>query len=46
MSVVQLLDIGETEQEVFTRWDITGHQVNGHLLSKALTGRMTWSSTT
>jgi quercetin dioxygenase-like cupin family protein len=38
MSVVQLLDIGETEQEVFTRWDITGHQVNRHLLSKALTG--------
>ena len=30
--------ISETEQEVFTRWDITGHQVNGHLLSKALTG--------
>jgi len=38
MSEVQLLDIGETEQEVFTRWDITGHQVNRHLLSKALTG--------
>jgi quercetin dioxygenase-like cupin family protein len=38
MSKVQLLDIGETEQEVFTRWDITGHQVNRHLLSKALTG--------
>jgi quercetin dioxygenase-like cupin family protein len=38
MSEVQLLDIGETEQEVFTRWDITGHQVNRRLLSKALTG--------
>jgi hypothetical protein len=38
MSEVQLLDIGETAQEVFTRWDITGHQVNRHLLSKALTG--------
>jgi quercetin dioxygenase-like cupin family protein len=38
MSVVQLVDIGETEQEVFTRWDITGHQVNRHLLSKAITG--------
>ena len=38
MSEVKLLDIGETEQEVFTRWDITGHQVNRHLLSKALTG--------
>jgi quercetin dioxygenase-like cupin family protein len=38
VSEVQLLDIGEIEQEVFTRWDITGHQVNRHLLSKALTG--------
>jgi quercetin dioxygenase-like cupin family protein len=38
MSEVRLLDIGEVEQEVFTRWDITGHQVNRHLLSKALTG--------
>ena len=38
MSEVQLLDIGEIEQEVFTRWDITGHQVSRHLLSKALTG--------
>jgi len=38
MSEVKLLDIGQTEQEVFTRWDITGHQVNRHLLSKALTG--------
>jgi quercetin dioxygenase-like cupin family protein len=38
MSEVRLLDIGEIEQEVFTRWDITGHQVNRHLLSKALTG--------
>jgi quercetin dioxygenase-like cupin family protein len=38
MSEVRLLDIGETEQELFTRWDITGHQVNRHLLSKALTG--------
>ncbi|HKI40027.1 cupin domain-containing protein [Mycobacterium sp.] len=38
MSEVRLLDIGEIEREVFTRWDITGHQVNRHLLSKALTG--------
>ena len=38
MSEVRLLDIEEIEQEVFTRWDITGHQVNRHLLSKALTG--------
>jgi hypothetical protein len=38
ISEVTLLDIGEIEQEVFTRWDITGHQVVRHLLSKALTG--------
>jgi hypothetical protein len=38
MSDVQLLDIGEIDQEVFSRWDITGHQVNRHLLSEALTG--------
>src|ERR1700690_2301725 len=38
MSQVRLLYIGEIEQEVFTRWDISGHQVNRHLLSKALTG--------
>jgi hypothetical protein len=36
MSEVQLLDIGETEREAFTRWDITGHQVNRHLRSKVL----------
>jgi quercetin dioxygenase-like cupin family protein len=38
MSEVKRLDIGEIEREVFTRWDITGHQVNRHLLSQALTG--------
>ena len=38
MSEVKLLDIEEIEREVFTRWDITGHQFNRHLLSKALTG--------
>jgi quercetin dioxygenase-like cupin family protein len=38
MAEVKLLDIGAIDQEVFTRWDITGHQVNRHLLSKALTG--------
>jgi quercetin dioxygenase-like cupin family protein len=38
MSEVKLLNIEEIEHEVFTRWDITGHQVNRHLLSKALTG--------
>ena len=35
---VRLLDIAAVEQEVFTRWDITGHQVNRHLLSMELTG--------
>jgi len=35
---VRLLDIAAIEQQVFTRWDITGHQVNRHLLSKELTG--------
>lgn len=38
MSEVRLLDIGKIEPQVMTRWDITGHQVNRHLLSKALTG--------
>jgi quercetin dioxygenase-like cupin family protein len=38
MSEVQLLDIGDAEQEIFSRWDITGHQINRHLLSKALPG--------
>ena len=34
---VRLLDIAEIEQQVFTRWDISGHQVTRHLLSKELT---------
>jgi quercetin dioxygenase-like cupin family protein len=38
MSQVKLLDIDDTEAEQFTRWDITGYQLNRHLLSKALTG--------
>jgi hypothetical protein len=38
ISEVRLLDIGETEKEVFTRWDITGHQLNRRLLSKPFTG--------
>jgi quercetin dioxygenase-like cupin family protein len=38
MSTVRLLDIEEIEHEVFTRWDITGHQANRRVLSKALTG--------
>jgi quercetin dioxygenase-like cupin family protein len=35
---VRLLDIAEIEQHVFTRWDITGHQLTRHLLNKELTG--------
>jgi quercetin dioxygenase-like cupin family protein len=38
MSKVRLLDIDEIEHEVFTRSDITGRQVNRHLLSKVLAG--------
>jgi quercetin dioxygenase-like cupin family protein len=38
MAEVRLVDIGDTEQEIFAWWDITGHQVNRHVLSKALTG--------
>jgi hypothetical protein len=38
MSEVKLLEIEDIEHEVFTRWDITGHQFNRHLHSKALTG--------
>ena len=38
MSDVKILDTEEIEHEVFTRWDITGCQVNRHLLSKTLTG--------
>jgi quercetin dioxygenase-like cupin family protein len=34
---VRLLDIEKAERDVLTRWDITGHQINRHLLSKALT---------
>ena len=35
---VRLLDIAQIERQVFTRWDITAHQVTRHLLSKELTG--------
>jgi quercetin dioxygenase-like cupin family protein len=34
---VRLLDIAEIDQQVFTRSDISGHQVTRHLLSKELT---------
>jgi hypothetical protein len=35
MSQVKLLEIDDTEAEEFTRWDIAGHQLNRHLLSRA-----------
>ena len=35
---VRLLDIAEIDQQVFTRSDISGHQVTRHLLSKELSG--------
>jgi quercetin dioxygenase-like cupin family protein len=38
MSDVQLLTFGDVPKEVFTRWDITEHQVNQHLLNESLTG--------
>ena len=38
MAPVKLLDFGEIEDEVFTRWDISGHQLNRHLMSESLTG--------
>ena len=38
MEDVQLLTLADVPKEVFTRWDITEHQVNQHLLSDSLTG--------
>jgi quercetin dioxygenase-like cupin family protein len=38
MAEVQLLTVGDIPREVFTRWDISEHQVNQHLLSASLTG--------
>jgi quercetin dioxygenase-like cupin family protein len=35
---VQLLTFKDVPTEVFTRWDITAHQVNQHLLDKSVTG--------
>jgi quercetin dioxygenase-like cupin family protein len=35
---VRLLDTAGIEPELLARWDITGHQVNRHLVGKALTG--------
>lgn len=38
MADIQLLTFEDIPEEIFTRWDITGHQVNRHLLSGSLTG--------
>lgn len=38
MSNVAVLRFDEVTEEVMTRWDITGHQRNRHLLSRPLTG--------
>lgn len=38
MADVQLLTFDDIPKETFTRWDITGHQVNQHLVSRSLTG--------
>ena len=38
MAGVQLLTFADIPREIFTRWDITEHQVNQHLLSGSLTG--------
>ena len=38
MAVVKLLEFREIDEEFFTRWDITGHQLNRHLMSESLTG--------
>ncbi|MDT5278302.1 MAG: hypothetical protein QOG95_5234 [Mycobacterium sp.] len=32
---VQLLTFDDAPKEVFTRWDITEHQVNQHLLNES-----------
>ena len=38
MSNVAVVKFDEVDEEVMTRWDITGHQRNRHLLSWSLTG--------
>ena len=35
---VQVLTFDDVPEEIFTRWDITGHQVNRHLLSGSQSG--------
>jgi hypothetical protein len=38
MAVVKLLEFEAVNEDTFTRWDITGHQLNRPLVSKDLTG--------
>lgn len=38
MAAVKVLEFDKIDREVMERWDITGHQVNRHLLSRVLTG--------
>lgn len=38
MAGVKVIDFAQTPKDVFTRWDIIGHQLNRHLVSNALTG--------
>ena len=38
MRDIRLLTFDDVPEEIFTRWDITGHQVNRHLLSSSLSG--------
>jgi quercetin dioxygenase-like cupin family protein len=38
MPEVKLLDFETVNEHTFTRWDITGHQLNRPLVSKDLTG--------
>jgi quercetin dioxygenase-like cupin family protein len=38
MADTQLLTFDDVPKEVFTRWDITEHQVNQHLLNESLSG--------
>ncbi|MFD2414923.1 cupin domain-containing protein [Amycolatopsis pigmentata] len=38
MSRPTILSFDQIKDELFTQWDITGHQLNRHLLSMSLTG--------
>ncbi len=35
---VQVLTFDDVPKEIFTRWDITEHQINQHLLNESMTG--------